>query len=224
MLTVQELEKALPANSKALATTTLVNTINGIVTDPEVRDTYKKNVLGFAAVLQNPNVSMEDYLNAVAFVGYKHMGHTDEISWSLVFSQKYASLVAAGVKEQTIKGYVRAYVKNPTYIHILNQSYIPLYLANMDVQQKAVNQLAELMMTSTSDMVRMKAADSLLAHLAKPTEAVTAITINTGQTDGMNELRETMEQMAREQQAYIKSGGSTAKAMASQTIVDVEVK
>ena len=74
------------------------------------------------------------------------------------------------------------------------------------------------MMNAQSEMVRTTAANSILTHLAKPKEAGPLVNIDMRETSGMDELKNAMVSLARQQQEMINSGISP-KVVAEQKLV-----
>lgn len=222
MLTVQQVAEALPPNLKTAATQALVDQINNAVSDPIVAEQVRNNFISYSKVLADGKFKTDDYLNAVMYVSYKLMGHSNQDAYFKTFPQRHATLIAAGRTAKDISAYVAMYNKGKLVNLVYECSVIPSWVLNQDAYQKAINTQVELMETSQSDMVRTQAANSLLTHLSKPKD-VAQISIDMRETSGMNELKEMMTRMAKQQIDLIESG-VTAKEIAAQKIVDVEAK
>lgn len=222
MLTVQEVERALPANLKSAATQPFVDQINNIVSDPLVAEQVRENFISYTKVLQDGKFKTEDYLHAVTYVSFKLMGLSNQDAYFKTFPARHQALVAKGTTAKDISSYVSAYNKGKLVNMILEQTLVPSWVLNQDIYQKAINTQAELMLTAQSELVRTQAANSLLTHLAKPKEAGPLVNIDMRENSGMTELKDMLRTLANRQQEAIQGGVST-KVIAEQAIVDAEI-
>lgn len=215
--------RALPPNLKGAATQQLVDMVNNVVTDPLIAEQVRNNFISYTGVLKDGKFKTEDYLNAVTYVSYKLMGDSNQDAYFKTFPQRYQALTAKGATTKEISAYVSAFNKGKLVNLILEQSLVPTWVLNQDIHQKAINRLSDLMMTADSQKVQADAAIGLLAHLAKPKEAGPLVNFNVPESSGMAEMKELLGKMAAQQQALI-AQGVTAKDIAAQKIIDVEVK
>ena len=223
-LTKELVARALPGNLKAAATDALVDMINNISTDPLIADAIKENFLSYNSVLRDGKFKVEDYVNAVAYVSYKLMGDSNQDAYFKTFPQRYQTLLNAGRTPKEISSYVASYNKGQLVNKILEQTLVPSWVLNQNLYQQALNTQFEIMNDpDVSPKVRSDAADSLLTHLAKPKEAGPLINIDMTETSGMNELKDALVKMAKQQQDLIAAGMST-KAIAAQDIIEVPAK
>ena len=224
MLTKEQVERSLPANLKSAATQPLVDMLNNIAADPLVAEQVRNNFISYTSVLKDGKFKTEDYVTAVTYVSYKLMGYTNQDAYFKTFPQRHASLLAKGSTSKDISAYVSAYHRGKLVNLIMEQSLVPTWVLNQDLYQRALNTQADLMVNSGSDMVRQQAANSILLHLTKPKEAMNVqLNLDVKESSGMNEMKEALAQMAKQQQQLI-AAGMTAKEIASSTIIDVEVK
>lgn len=226
-MTIDLLEKGLPSTLRSAATQNLVDTLNAISTSQEVGDIMRENFISYSSVLTEGKYKMEDYLNAVKYVSFKLMNHTNEGAYIRAFPARYQALKAKGVSPKDIGSYVHAYSKNKLVTKILEQALVPTHLLNQDLFQEALNTAASIMRDEdVSPKVRVEAASTLLTHLAKPKEtgAVAQINLDLRDTSGVSEMRKMLAEMAEHQQKLIMQG-VTAKELAAQKLVlDVESK
>lgn len=222
MLTKDMVEKALPANLKSVATQAFTDQINNLSSDPLVAQQIRDNFLSYTRVLQEGKFRTEDYLHAVAYVAYKHMGYSNQEAYFRTFPARHQKLVAQGTSAKDIAAYVSAYHRGKLVNLIMEQSLVPVWIVNQDAYQEAINTQVDIMKNSTSDMARTAAANSVMTHLAKPKEAAATININATESSGMNELRSMLTQLARTQIAAIEGGAST-QDIAAQKLVDAVI-
>lgn len=218
-LTVADVSQAVPANLKSAVTQQFVDTINNVVADPEVAQQVRDNFITYASVLRDGKYKMQDYLNAVTYTSFKMMDMSNHDAWCSTFPQRHAALVAAGKSKKDISSHVSMYAKGKLVAAVAEASFIPIWILNRDIQQKAINQLADKMMNAASEKVQVEAAGLLLTHLAKPKESGPLVNINMAESSGMNEMKDMLENLARQQQALIQ-GGATTKDIAGQRIFE----
>lgn len=222
MLTLDTVQRALPSHLKRTVSQNLVDELNNIDKDPEVAATIRENFISYTKVLQEGRFKTEDYLNAVKYASFKLMGDSNQDAYFKTFPQRHHALVARGATPQEISAYVSMYSKGKLVNLILEQTLVPTWVLNADVYQKAINCLATEMATARSEMVRVQAANAILTHLKKPEAVGPLINIDMGNQTGINELRDTLSQLAKTQKELIEKGVST-KEIAAQSIVDAEV-
>jgi hypothetical protein len=222
MLSQSQIEKALPPNLKGAVTPAFVTLVNNITTDPIIAEQVRDNFLSYSAVLKDGKYKTEDYLNAVCYVSYKLMGHSNQESYFRTFPQRHAALVAKGTTSKDIAAYVSAYARGKLVNAIMEQTLVPTWVLNQDLHQKALNVQADLMMNAFSEKVRCDAANSLLTHLTKPKEAGPLINIDMRENSGMNEMRDALAQMAKQQRDLINAGIPT-NVIAAERIIKPEV-
>lgn len=222
MLTQAEVQSALPATLKVVVSQDLVDTINGICTDEEVTRTLRENLVSYTSVMREGKFKAEDYVHAVAYVGFKMMGYSNQESYIRTFPARYQALVARGATDKDVSAYVAAFSKGKLVNLILEQSLIPMWVLNQDVYQAAINKQVWLMRNAQREDVQQKAADSLMNHLKKPEAAAVQLNLNIADNSGLNELRDQLGKMAEMQKELIKSGMKT-KDIAHQNIVEAEV-
>jgi hypothetical protein len=224
MLTKEEVARALPANLKGAATDNLVNALNNIAADPLVAEQIRNNFINYTSVMKDGKFKTEDYVSAVTYVSYKLMGYSNLDSYTRTFPNRYQTLLAAGRTGQEIAAYVSAYNRGKLVNLIYEQVLVPTWVLNQDLFQKAINTQAELMLDPTiSPKVRSDAANSLMTHLKKPETKEFQISMDVRENSGLNELKETLKELAQTQANLIQSGVET-KLIAAAPLVEGEFK
>lgn len=218
MLTISDVQGAVPPKLRGSITQEMVDTVNQITTDPEAARTIRENIVSYTSILADGKFKLEDYLNAVAFVSFKVMGYTNRESYSRTFPARYSGLVARGASDKDISAYVSSYSKNKLVNLILEQTLIPTWVLNQDAYQKAINVQVDLMLNANSEKVRSDAANSILTHLKQPEKKEVQINLGIAENSGLNELRDTLTKLAEQQQTLI-SGGKTTREIAHQPLI-----
>lgn len=221
-LTVDTLRGAMPKRQRQNITPRLVDHINSLVSDPEARNVFRQNVLGYTSVLNDPNVKMRTYLEAVKYVSYKLMGYTNQEAWIKTFPDRYQRLLNENKSPDFIRATVGCYHKGKVVGALLEQSMIPTWVVNADIYQKAINIQAELMITAKSEKVRTDAANSLLSHLKQPETVKMKLDVEVKQDDSIRELRQAVTELAIAQKEAIEVGITDASKVAKGKLINGE--
>lgn len=218
-LTVVELTEALPKQIKGRVSEDLVNVINGLVKDPEMREMYRENILSYTNVLDKGKFKLSSYLDAVRYVSFKLMGETNIKSYIKTFPAKYADFKQKGVSDADVAKYVHAYNKSKLVNLIWEQSMVPFHVLNQDARQKALNVQIDLMQNAQSEKVKVEAANSVLTHLKPPESAKLEVDIEVKESSALADLREITQKFAASQKLAVDSGSMTAKELAHQSVI-----
>lgn len=218
-LTIEKLSDAMPKQVRGKIDQKIVDTINTLVQDPEVREMYRENIISYTNVLDQGKFKLTSYLDAVRYVSYKLLGETNVKSYIKTFPTKYADFKKNGVSDHDVGKYVHAYNKSKLVNLIWEQSMVPFHVLNQDARQKALNNLIDIMQHSNSDKVRVDAANGVLTHTAPPQTAKVELDIGVQDSSALDDLREVTAQLAIQQRQLIEAKGMTAKEVAHQSLV-----
>lgn len=219
LITKQQIEKVMPPKLKGSITDSIVDALNNLQETTYVADSIRNNFISYTGVLNEGRFKVEDYLNAVKYVSFKLLGNTNQDAYIKTFPQRYAQLIAQGATPKEISCYVTAFNKGKLVNLIMEQTLVPTWVLNADIHQKAINTLAEIMMTGKSERTKVMAADSLLNHLAKPKEAGPLINIDMRENSGLNELKNSLADLANMQKQAIMKKTLTPKDVTEQRIM-----
>ena len=218
-LTLDQLRSVMPKRQKSNITQKFVDDLNGVVKDPEIRDQFRQNFLGYTDVLHDPNSTLPGYVQAVKYVSYRLLGYPNNECWIKTFPDRYQKLLDRGVDGQYIHSVVGAYNKGQMVQTILGQTMIPTYVLNQDVYQQAINVQANLMLTAKNEKVRTDAANSLLSHLKQPEATKISLDVQVREDDSVKELRAAMLDLVSEQRRMISSGAMNAREVAEGNLI-----
>lgn len=225
-LTVDTLKAVMPKRQKHNITDSLVNELNKIVCEPEEREAFRENLIGFTSVLEDPNIKLPDYIAAVRFVSFQMMGYSNQQSWIKTFPDRYQSLVDRGKISEDDDSFLRSTVACYNRGKIVNlvreQSLTPSWILNSDVHQKAINRLAYLMVASKSEKVQADAAASLLTHLKMPEAITMRLDVAVTEDDSIKQLRSAVTNLVTAQREAIMTGVSTADGIAEARLINGE--
>lgn len=218
-LTVDQFRNALPDKVKKSINQELVDQINQTLSDPEMFEAYRDNLLSYTKVMADGRFKVSEYVNAVKYVSHKLMGCTNIDAYSKTFPDKMQRFAQQGVVAKDIASYVTAYNKSKLVNLIFEQTLIPSYVLNQDLYQKALNVQAELMVTANSEKVRCDAANSLLTHLKMPETQKVELDIGVKEDGSIAALRATTLELARQQRLMLESGAMNAQQIAHSKLV-----
>ena len=223
VLTLETFRTALPDKVKKTINQELMDSINKTLSDPDMFETYRENLLSYASVMADGRFKMESYVSAVKYVSHKLMGASNIAAYIKTFPDKYQDFINRGIDTKDIASYVTAYNKSKLVNLIMEQTLIPSYVLNQDLYQKALNVQAELMLTAKSEKVRSDAANSLLTQLKMPEVNKVQLDVNVKEDGSIAALRESTLELVRQQKLMVQAGAMNAQEVAhSKLVIDVE--
>lgn len=223
-LTVDQFRSALPDKVKKSVNQELIDQVNGILSDPDMYESYRDNLVSYTSVMADGRFKITDYIYAVKYVSHKLMGCTNIDAFSKTFPQKIANWSATGVSAKDISSYVTAYNKNKLVNLIFAQTLVPHYVLNQDLYQKALNVQADLMVNANSEKVRTDAANSLLTHLKMPETQKVELEIGVKEDSSIKALRDATLALAAQQRMQIQAGQSNAQDVAHSKLEFVDAE
>lgn len=218
-LTVEMLRDAVPKRAKPYVTQEFVDHMDAVISDPSIRETFRQGLLSYTSVLEEPNMSLKAYVQAVRYASYKMQGMTHLDAWMRTFPERYQRMLDDRKDLNHIRSIATQYSKGKAVVMVMQQSIIPVWLLNADVHQKAVNTLAELMSTAKSEKVRSDSASALLTHLKQPEIIQHDVNIRLEQDDSIQEMRQAALELVKAQKELLQAGISDAKEIAESKII-----
>ena len=222
MLTVKQVQEALPVNFRANVSQDMVNQLNTLSTDPDEARIIRDNVISFAKVLQHGQFKISDYVRASMYVSYKLMGHSNLEAYKKTFPDRYARMVQANKPGNAISSIVSAYNKGELVSKITERSIVPAWVLNQDVFQDAINTQSNIMKDpSVPARDRVAAANSIIMALKKPDAVKTELEVTVKNDGGMAALEERLNELTKLQRESIINGvsGMSAKEVAEMAIM-----
>ncbi len=217
-LTKDMLLGALPDKRfRKYVTDEMVDVINS-EPDSELRRVFRDNTLTYSMVLSTGKYSLAAYINAVKYVSLRLMGDIASTAYSKVFPDRYQNLINQGASASNIASFADNYGKNALITKIMEQTMVPTHILNAGIYQQAINVQADLMHNAKSEMVRQKAAESLITNLKAPEAARVEIDINYS-SDVLEDLRATTRALAQQQLKMIMGGQASVKEIAHSDII-----
>ncbi|MCB1713066.1 MAG: hypothetical protein KDH96_11500, partial [Candidatus Riesia sp.] len=96
LLTTEQFKQVVPNQFKACVSQELIDQINKTLADPDMYETYRDNLLGYAHVMKEGKFKMEDYINAIKYCSHKIMGASNIDAYVKTFPDKYQAMLSAG--------------------------------------------------------------------------------------------------------------------------------
>jgi hypothetical protein len=217
-LTKEMLSGAVPDKRFRKHITDKVVDIINSESDSELRRVFRDNALTYSSVLSAGKYSLAAYVNAVKFVSLRLIGDKASTAYSKVFPDRYQNLVDKGASGSYIASFADNYSKTGIITKIMEQTMVPTHILNAGIYQEAINTQAELMRTAKSELVRQKAAESLMSNLTAPSAAKIEIDIGYS-NDIVEDLRVTTRALAQQQLRMIMNGQASAKEIAHSDII-----
>lgn len=221
-LTIEQFQEALPEKMKKSVNKEIIDQINKTLSDPELYEQYRDNLLSYTRVMQDGKFKITQYLDAVRYVGFKLMGMTNQEAYSRAFPEKMTRFMLQNVAAKDIASYVTAYNKSKLVTLLYEQTMIPTSILNQDLFQKALNVQAELMVSATSEKVRSDAANSLITALKPPDVKKVELNVGMREDQSISSLREATLELVAQQKQMIQSGLANAQQVAHSKVIEGE--
>jgi hypothetical protein len=223
VMDIEQFKDALPPSLKKSVNQELIDKINTTLSEPDMYETYRENMLSYTRVMQEGKFKVSNYIDAVKYVSHKLLGKTNIDAFTTTFPEKIADWDSRGVASKDIASYVSAYNKSKLVNLIYAQTMIPIYVLNQDKVQMALNVQADLAMNARSEKVRSDAANSILTHLKQPETQKVELDIKTSEDSSIKSLRESTMELVAQQRKMIQAGLMDAQEVAHTKVIQGEV-
>lgn len=215
-------QAALPEKMRKSVNDQLINYVNSVLSNPDEYVAYRDNLISYTSVMQDGKYKIENYLDAVRYVTFKLMGHTDKDAYMKTFPKKWQDWIASGVAPKDMASYVTAYHKGKLVNAIMAQTMIPVHVLNLDLYQRALNEQFILGTTAKSEMVRSNALNSVLTQLRPPDKQQIELNVSNAPSSELKDLGRAMMELAAQQKLIISSGLQDAQSIAHSRIIEAE--
>ena len=217
-LTAEQFQRVLPKKMRSNINPEMVDTINGLIQDPFIKETYRDNLLSYTSVMQDGRFKMWQYIDAVRYVSFKLLGASNIEAYTKTFPDRYQGFVDSQTTSKDIASYVSSYNKNKLVNLVMEQTLVPTCILNADMYQNALNVQADLMLNANSEKVRSDAANSLLTHLKMPETQKIELDITTKEDSAVSELREATLHLVAQQRRMIEANAMSAQEVAHSSL------
>jgi hypothetical protein len=220
-LTVDQFKAVLPPQVKKGVNQELIDTINTTLSNPEMMEQYRDNLLSYTSVLTEGKFKLQSYLDSVRYVSFKLLGGTNLQAYVKTYPLKYQRFLDDGISSKDIASYVSAFNKSKLVNLIWAQTMIPTHVLNADLFQRALNKQATIMdHPEASFKVQSEAANYLMTALKAPETKKIELDIGVKESSVIDDLRQATMRLTEQHRLQIASGASTVKEVAHSTIID----
>lgn len=223
-LTREQFTKVLPKDVRSRVTDDVIEGINKLILEPELRDSFRDNLLAYGSVMADGKYKLQGYIDACRFVSYKLLGSSTVQAYVKTFPDRYQKLLDEQTPDNVISAYASMFNKTQLVNKIYEQTLIPTHVLNADIFQKAINTQAYLMANANSEKVRTDAANSLLNHLKKPESSKIQLDISYKEDKTLDELRATTQALVDQQRRMLEEKVINAKDIAEAVIISKEIE
>lgn len=220
-VTYDQFMKVLPKHRKNMLTQKMVDGLNGLMSNPVLRETYRDNLLSYTNVLTEGKFSLEGYVEAVRFVSFRLMGDSTVKAYSRTFPDRFQRMLDDGRDNKFLCTLASSFNKNMLVQKIFEQTMTPSHILNAGMYQDALNVQHGLMHNAKSEHVRMNAADSIMTQLRPPEVQKLEMDINVKEDQSIQELRATTLELVGVQKNLIVEGRATAKQIAHSKLAHI---
>lgn len=223
LITEEQFIASLPKGLNKGVPKQVLDDINDMISQGEEGEVFKENLMSHNHILKEGKFSLEQYVNAVKYISFRLMNHSQRKAYELTFPAKVTDWLANGTDEKAISSYVHAYNNSKLVMRLYDVTLVPFHLLNQPYRQEALLVEVELMRHAHSEMVRHKAAETVLNTLAPPETTQTELQMKVRESEETSELKNALADLARAQKEMLEKGGSL-KDVAESTIVTAEYK
>ena len=209
-LSLSLVQSQLTKQQKLLVNEQTIEDINGLAQDPEYGEEFLESYLTHLQVLADaPKNNHTQYLNAVKFFSLIEASNTLTDSYIKVFPDRYEARRRGKTDDQAkeaMRKEASRYNGSKMVNEIRRVATTPVQLIHRHLLHEAILETANLMKTARSEMVRAKAADTLIRELKPAEDAVLKIDVNDGSTSVIEELRRATQELAAQQHEAVLAG------------------
>ena len=212
MITVEELQKALPSRKNTI-TDEIVEIINKSQDDPEFQgESLLQTAITYENVMMNNKAGIKEYIDAIRFCAYlislednyteaykKTFSYRDFVKNRLDVtpdSSKYRELTNAASR----------YRRSKLVVDLLTFSQVPLDILFSGYRYKAIGVLANEMETAAYSRDRIAAAKELLLAVKGPENKKIELEIGVKESSAVANLSQQLTELANTSLAQLESG------------------
>jgi len=212
-LTLATIQSQLTKSQKLLVGEETVDEINKLAVDPEYGPEFLQSYLEHLNVLaEAPRNNHTQYLHAMKFFTLVEARNSLTDAYVKVFPDRMARREKGNPNctpeevKALLRGEASRYNASKLLAEIRRVAMIPVHLIHRHLLHDAIMTTAELMLTAKSEMVKQKAADTLIRELKPAEDAVLQIKVDDGRTSVIEELARATQELAAEQHQAILAG------------------
>ena len=229
-LTLDTVQSQLPSTQRGLVDEGVLTEINHLARDPDYGPEFLQAYLEHMQVLSDaPKNNHTQYLNAMKFFSLVESGNSLTDAYIKVFPERYEQRRRTkgqwGDDEETkeiIRGDASRYNASKLVNDIRRVAAVPVQLIHRHLLHKAILVNADLMTSARSEMVRQKAADTLIRELKPAEDATIKVEVEDGTKSAVQELRKATQELAAAQREAALAGVPLKQIAAARIFDDDE--
>jgi len=186
-----------------------VEEINKLVDDPEYGEEFLESYVDHLNVLKdNPKYTHDKYLKALKFFTLIEADNSLTDAYIKTFPERYEARQNnhSIPKKDIMRSEASRYNKTRLVNEIRRVATIPIQLIHRHLLHEAILTTAKLMQESKSDMVKQKAADTLIRELKPAEENTLNVKVDDGSVSVIAELHAATKALAAEQHKSAMAG------------------
>ena len=142
MLTLSEVQDALPIGHKDTITQDMVDEINNLGNNPEIIEYIRENLTNFAQVLNGNRYRTADFVNAVIYVTHNMLIEESTLdSYKATLPKRYKEFIDSGRQQKEINGFIIAYNQNKL-VNLVREKFMFYRWKNHILRDKLIYQSA----------------------------------------------------------------------------------
>ena len=212
-LTLASVQSQLSGQQKLMVDEGVIEEINKLVKDPDYGPEFLESYLDCLNVLaEAPRNNHTQYLNAMKFFSLVQAGNSLTDAYVKTFPDRFNKRAAGNPHctpdevKQLLRGEASRYNGSKLMSDILRVSTIPVQLVHRHLLHEAILVQADLMHNARSEMVRSKAADTLIRELKPAEDQVLNVKVDDGSTSVIAELQKAAQALAAQQHEAVMAG------------------
>jgi len=220
-LTLDVVQSQLKTKQKLLVGPETIEEIKKLAKDPDYGEEFLDTYLDHLNVLkENPKRTHQQYLSAVKFFSLVEGGNTLTDAYIKTFPDRFAARKKFGSSnpKEVMRSEASRYNTTVLVNSIRRIAAIPVQLIHRHLLHEAILANAELMRSARSEMIRQKAADTLIRELKPSEDQQINIKVDDGTTSVIEELRKATERLAAGEYQSVMAGVPLKQIAASRII------
>jgi hypothetical protein len=225
-LSLEVVQSQLTAKGKLQVTAETIEEMNKLIHDPDYGPEFMESYMDHLQVLADaPRNDHKQYLNAIKFFSLVEADNSLTDAYVKVFPERYERRRLGNMEKENVKQLLRGEASRYNGSKLLSEirrvATIPVQLIHRHLLHEAILETANLMKNARSEMVRAKAADTLIRELKPSEDQVLKVEVADGSTSVIEELAKATAAMAAAAQQGIMAG-IPLKQIAGSKIYTVE--
>ncbi len=212
-LSLEVIHSQIPAKMRPMVDDDVMQEIQKLSEDPDYGDEFLDVYIDYLNVLRDsPRRNHQQYMKAIKFFTLVEAEHSLTDAYIKVFPERYETRTRnspepdPNKKKQIMRGEASRYNSTQLVTEIRKAATVPVQLIHRHLLHEAILVNADLMHNSRSDMVKQKAADTLIRELKPAEDAHIEVAVAVKSTV-IDDYERSMRLMVEKQQELIAQGG-----------------